>query len=277
MANSLKSNVIRKIAVGAIIVVFGVFMAVLEWFPLPFSKDVWRNTLLNKTLQQAGGIVAGVLFLRYLNIRLFKKPQKWLYFIPCLIIAINNFQWWSYCNGLQWFVRTKASDYVLFVAYCLCVGMFEEFVFRGVLFSVLAGYFPKNKKGLVETFVVSSLLFGLAHLFNFNILQVLYTILTGGLFAFVLIKTKNLLCCGFVHTLYNVCGLIMDGKASLGLGSGAIIFNIGTILTMGIPAVIMIAFVLYSLIKYPEEERKTLYNRLGVIENPKKEEEITKN
>ena len=266
MAKSLKNNYIRKVVIGVIILVFGAFMAILEWFPLPFSKDVWYNAIFNKTLQQISGIVAGVLFLQYLNVKLFKKPTKWLYLIPCLLIAVNNFQWWSYFSGLQRFVRTNALDYVIFIIYCLSVGMFEEFIFRGVLFSVLAGYFSKTKKGLIATFVVSSLLFGIAHLFNFNILQVLYTILTGGLFAFTLIKTKNLLCCGLVHAVYNICGLIMDSQASLGLGSGAIIFNVGTVLTMGIPAVIMVAFVLYSLIKYPEEERKTLYERLGVNE-----------
>ena len=274
MAKSLENNRVKKIIIGVIIVVLGAFMVILEWLPLPLSNVAWYNGIINKTLQQVCGITAALLFLRILRIKLFGKPQKWLYFLPCVIIALNNFQWWSYFNGLQELSRKSALDITLFASYCLCVGMFEEFVFRGVLFSVLAGYFPKNKKGLIETFVVSSLVFGVAHIFNFNVLQMLYTILTGGLFAFVLIKTKNLLCCGFVHGLYNFCGLLMDTERNLGLGSGVALFNWGTILSMGIPAVLMVAFVLYSLIKYPEEERKLLYDKLAVPQKPKKSPEI---
>lgn len=269
MAKSNENNRFVKILTSVIIVVFCLVMALLEWLPITFSNDALYDGLIGKTLQQACGIIAAVVLLRIMKINLFGKPQKWLYLLPCTVVALNNFQWWSYLNGLQGLLRTKALDIILFATYCLCVGMFEEFVFRGVLFSVIVGYFPKNKKGLVETFVVSSLIFGLAHIFNGNVLQVLYTILTGGLFAFVLIKTKNLLCCGLIHALYNFCGLLMDRASNLGLGTGVELFNTGTILTMGAVAVLMIAFVLYSLYKYPENERKILYERLGIIEKSK--------
>lgn len=275
MVKTLRDNRTKKILMGVIIAVLGVFMAVLEWIKIPFSEDVWYNGLVNKILQQTCGIVAAIFFLRFLDIKLFGKVQKWVYLIPCIIVAVNNFQWWSYFKGLQTLTRTKALDIILFAVYCLCVGMFEEFVFRGVLFSVLAGYFPKNKKGFIETFVISSLIFGAAHIFNFDFLQVGYTILTGGLFAFVLIKTKNLLCCGFIHGLYNFCGLLMEKEKLLGLGSGVVLFNLGTVLCMAIVGVLMAAFVLYCVFTYPEEERKLLYERLGVKEKLEKAQEST--
>lgn len=273
MSNLAKNHRVRKIVIGGIIAVLGVFMAILEWLPIPFSKDGWYNAILNKTLQQASGIVAAILFLRVLDIKLFGKVQKWLYLLPCIIVAVNNFQWYSYFKGLQQLVRVSALDITLFAVYCLCVGMFEEFIFRGVLFSVLAGYFPKNKKGFIETFVFSSIIFGAAHLFNLDVLQALYSILTGGLFAFVLIKTKNLICCGFTHGLYNFCGLLMEKESRLGLGNGVVLFNLGTILCMAIVGVLMAGFVLYSVFKYPENERKALYDRLGIIEKPSKSQE----
>ncbi|MBE5745584.1 MAG: CPBP family intramembrane metalloprotease [Clostridiales bacterium] len=264
MQNSVKNNRIKRIIVWITIVVFCAFMAVLEWIPIPFVKDVWRNAIYNKILQQACGLTAAIVFLCFLRIRLFGKIHNWLYLLPCIVVAVNNFQWWSYFSGYQQLVRQNVADITLFATYCLLVGLFEEFVFRGILFSALASVFPKNKKGLLTTFVFSSCIFGLTHLLNGNVLQALYSILTGGLFAFVLIKTQNLLCCGVIHGLYNFCGLLMDKASNLGLGNGVKLFNWGTILTMGSVVVLMIVFVVYSLIKHAETERKTLYQRLSV-------------
>ncbi len=275
MSKTHENNRIRNILVGALIVVFGVGVALFEWLPVTYSQDALYNGLICKTLQQLCGIVAAALLLFTLRIKAFGKPQKWLYLLPCLIVAINNFQWWSYYNGLQSLVRTSAWDILFFACYCLCVGLFEEFVFRGVLFSIIASYLPRNRKGLIWTFVLSSLCFGLAHLFGGNPLQALYTVLTGGLFAFVLIKTKNLLCCALVHGVYNFCGLLMETEERLGLGTGVVLFHWGNVLIMGGVAVLMIAFVLYSLWKYPETERKILYERLAVPEKPVKTKENT--
>ncbi len=269
MSKTNDNNRIKNILVGVLIGVFCLLMALIEWLPITYSKDALYDKWIGRTLQQLCGIAAGILLLYMMKIKLFGKIRNWLYLLPCLVIAVNNFQWWSYFNGLQTLVRTNALDILLFAVYCLSVGMFEEFIFRGVLFSVVASYFPKNKKGFIWTYVVTSLVFAVAHIFNGNLLQVLYTILTGGLFAFVLIKTKNLLCCGFVHGLYNFCGLLMDKESNLGLGKGVALFEWGTVLTMGIVAICMIAFVLYSLYKYTEEERKTLYECLGLPEKQK--------
>ncbi len=267
-AKSREHKQIKNIIIYAMIVIFGAFVALLEWLPITFSQDKLYDGLIGRTLQQLCGIVAAILLLYVMKIKLFGKPQKWLYLLPCVLVAVNNFQWWSYFNQLQELVRTKAGDILLFAFYCLCVGMFEEFIFRGVLFSVIASYFPQNKKGLIYTFVISSLLFGVAHIFNGNPLQVLYTVLTGGLFAFVLIKTKNLLCCGFIHGLYNFCGLLMDSEQHLGLGKGVALFEIGTVIMMAVGGVLMAGFVFFSLWKYPEQERITLYKRLAI--SPKK-------
>lgn len=277
MSISTKNNRIRKVIMIAIIAVLGIFMAILEWFPISFSQDVWYNKIINKTLQQTSGITAVVLILCMMDIKLFGKIHNWLYFLPCILVALNNFQWYSYFKGMQQLVRINALDIMLFALYCLSVGLFEEFVFRGILFSVLASYFPDNKKGLIETFIVSSLIFGGAHLFNLNVLQAGYSILTGGLFAFVLIKTKNLFCCGFAHGLYNFCGMLMETSANLGLGNGVKLFNLGTILCMAILGVAMGVFVLYFLIKYPEEERKALYKFLSVPEKTEKEPQDVEN
>ncbi len=205
--------------------------------------------------------------MRRLNIRLLGKPQNLLYLFPCIIVAIDNFQFYAYFSGKMQLLHTEFSDFLLFGLNCFTVGLFEEGIFRGIIFSVLAGVFTKDKKGLWKTYVFSSLIFGAAHLFNgFSVgtlLQVGYTVLTGGLFAFVLLKTQNILCCAFVHGLYNFCGLLFDIPERMGLGGGVVI-DLGTAITMLIVSILAAIFVFWSIYKYSEEEQRQLYGKLGI-------------
>ena len=268
MRKSLKANIIL-----VIILVLCAFTAVLEFIDIQYSENVLYNRFIAKMVQQTCGSAAGILILQRLNIKLFRKPQNWLYLIPCFIIAIDNFQFSAYFNGQMELIHTKPIAFILFFGYCISIGLFEEVVFRGIIFSIIAGYCTKDKKGFLKTYIISSVVFGLAHLFNGfsfgTILQVGYTILTGGLFAFCLIKTKNILCCALVHGVYNFCGLLFDARQGLGAG---VVFDVGTVITMAVVSVVIGVFVLYKVWNYSEEERKELYACLAVPEDEPKEE-----
>lgn len=260
---------IRKWLWLAGIVLLGGATLALDFIEIPIIEDEFRNEALLKILQQTCGSVLAVLLMRYLNVHLFKKPQKLLYLIPCFIIAIDNFQWSSFFAGKMELVRTEFVDVLLFLGKCLTVGLFEELIFRGVLFSVLAGTFTNDRKGLWKTYVVSSVIFGVSHLLNGfsmgTLLQVGYTILTGGLFAFCLLKTKNILFPALIHGIYNFSGMLFDVN---GLGGG-VVFDLGTVVTMAIVSVSIGIFVLYKVWKYSDEERGELYERLGVRQSEK--------
>ena len=235
----------------------------LDYIKIDYVSNELRNQYISKIIQQACGGVAAILLMVRLNIRLFGKPQHLLYLIPCFLIAIDNFQFSSYFNGCMELVHKQPMDFILFALYCLSVGIFEECIFRGVIFTVLAGLFSKDKKGLLLTFVASSVVFGFAHIFNGSILQVGYTILTGGLFAFTLMKSKNIFCCALVHAVYNFGGLLFETSERFGLGNG-VFFDVGTVVTMAVVSVVLGAFVLYSVWKYSAEEQEELYAKLGV-------------
>lgn len=268
-SNSRKS--IWNIVEIVIIVLLCAFVLLADFVKLTYVQDALKNAMISKTVQQFSGAVAAILIMRRLDVNLFGKPQQLLYVIPCLIIAVDNFQFSSYFNGNLQLATNEPINFVLFALYCLSVGLFEECIFRGILFSVLASQFPKNKKGVLLTYVVSSLIFGAAHLSNgislATLWQVGYTILTGGLFAFCLIKTKNILCCGFVHAIYNFCGLLFtkfDGvTGTIGLGTG-VVFDTGTVITMLVVSVIVGGFVLYKVFTYTDAECACLYEKLGV-------------
>lgn len=267
MQNTEAQKRIRNIAEITIILVLCLATLALDFIKINYVENEFRNKFLSKIIQQGLGAVAAILLMRRLKIRLFGIPQKWLYLIPCLIVAIDNFQWVSFINGNMQLVHSEPMDFVFFGLYCLAIGTFEECIFRGVIFSVLAGIFSKDKIGLWKTYIASSVIFGAAHLFNGfsfgTLLQVGYTVLTGGLFAFTLLKTKNIFCCAVVHAIYNFGGLLFETADRMGLGSG-VVFDTGTVLTMLIVSVLIGCFVLYSVHKYTIEEQTELYQKLGV-------------
>ena len=263
MSNKEKGKSLQNVLEIAVILLLCGLTLVLDYLKINYVEDELRNKYLSKIIQQGCGGIAAILLMRRLNIRLFGKPQHILYMIPCLLIAIDNFQFSSYFQGNMQFVHNEPIDFLLFGLYCLSVGLFEECIFRGVVFAVVAGLFSKDKKGLWWTYITSSVVFGIAHIFNGSILQVGYTILTGGLFAFSLMKTKNIFCCAFVHALYNFGGLLFETADRFGLGSG-VVFDIGTVITMLVVCLTLGAFVLYSVFKYSAEEQKELYRKLGV-------------
>lgn len=273
MQNSNDNGKDNKTLVVITLVVLCAVTLVLGVVNIPYTSDNLRNAWIKQGLSNTVGVIAAVIALIYLKTGLFRKPSKVLHLIIPCIVALNNFPYFSYFSGNMQLLRTSAGDILLFAWYCLSIGFLEEFIFRGVLFSLLADCFTKDRVGLIKTFVISSLIFGLAHLINLisgagvgaTLLQVGYTTLTGGLFAFVLIKTKNLLCCAGVHALYNFCGLLMDSQTRLGLGAG-VVFDVPTVVLTVIIAIIAIIYVLYYLFTYKETERTVLYSRLGIIE-----------
>jgi membrane protease YdiL (CAAX protease family) len=260
--NSTKKQSVWNVMQIVAIVILCIITVSFDFLDITFSSDEFRNKMLTKIIQQGAGAIAAILLMIRLKIRLFGKPVAWIYLLPCLIIAIDNFQFSAYFNDKIQLLRKDTMDFVLFATYCLFVGLFEECIFRGIIFSVIAGLFTKDRKGFLYTYVVSSVVFGCAHLFNgFSgavILQVGYTCLTGGLFAFCLIKTQNIFCCAAIHGIYNFCGLLFDE-----MGTG-VIFDMGTVLTMLIVSVVVGAFVLWKVWTYSNEERTMLYKKLGV-------------
>ncbi len=250
---------IWKIIEIAIIALFCVAYILLEFVKIPYSKDEFYNRCIGDIIKLACGSISAGLLLRLLGGRIFRKIHNWLYLLPCLLVAINNFQFIAYFNGKMQFMRTGAGDVFIFLAYCLLVGAFEELLFRGVCFSLVADFFPQTKKGLWLTIIVTTAIFAICHVFG-GILQVSYTFLMGGLFAFCLVKTKNIWCCALVHGVYNFCGLLLDEQ---GLGNG-VVFDLGTAIMMAVIGVLVGIFVLYNLYRYSDEERIELYRRLNL-------------
>lgn len=100
------------------------------------------------------------------------------------------------------------------------VGVFEELFFRGYVMETMA--LRKNPKQRI--YIVSALIFGLAHILNANvsILGILNIILVGFLFAYMFDKTESLLLPIGYHITWNyfqgpILGFEVSGNATQSL------------------------------------------------------------
>ena len=132
------------------------------------------------------------------------KPQlpaaKMLYYIPLLVLLTANL-WY----GVALNMSPLAT--VLYVLSMFCVGFLEELIFRGMLFQAMA------KDGVKSAIIVSSVTFGIGHIVNLingsgaellpNLLQVLYAVAIGLAFVMIYWKTKSLMPCIIVHSVFN--------------------------------------------------------------------------
>lgn len=104
---------------------------------------------------------------------------------------------------------------MVFLVFCMSVGLFEEIVFRGLLFGVFKKYFGDSKKGIYASVLLSALMFGCIHLENLlvypdrvisTIAQVISAFFVGVLFAVIYYRTENLLACIILHGVFDFCG-----------------------------------------------------------------------
>ncbi len=259
-----KSNIIYTVLIVACLVSA---LCIELFFPSVFYQSN-RNYFVKSSLFHLLGSIGVILLLIKEKSKLFNLPIKLLWILPALFIAVDNFQFASYFNGNMSFASfITPLDVIAFAVCCLLTGLFEEVVFRGALFSVIARLLKKGKGSIIKTVVITSLIFGVMHIFNIfsgdvagTFIQVGYSTLTGALFAFTLIKTQNLLTCAFTHALFNFCGNLFS--AERGLGNG-VVFDLPTIITMAVVSLFIAVVVIVSTIKYSQNECESLYAKLG--------------
>ena len=142
------------------------------------------------------------------------KPQfpavKMLYYIPLLVLLTANL-WYGVA------LNQSSLEAVLYILSMFCVGFLEELIFRGLLFQAMA------KDGEKSAIIVSSVTFGIGHIVNLingsgaellpNLLQVLYAIAIGFAFVMIYVKTKSLMPCILVHSVFNGLSAFADEAA----------------------------------------------------------------
>ena len=142
-------------------------------------------------------------------------------------------------------ITPKVMEIIALIFYMFCVGLFEEMLFRGVLFTTMKKKWAASPNGILKAAIVSSCMFGFLHIFNLFdtpelfisiIAQVLYAVLYGIFFCGVYVKCKNLWSIIIAHAIVDIIGNLPPYISSY----MAEISNEDSSLLLGILTVVMI-------------------------------------
>ncbi|URZ09124.1 CPBP family intramembrane glutamic endopeptidase [Clostridium felsineum] len=111
------------------------------------------------------------------------------------------------------------SSIIVFTLSMIAVGMAEEFIFRGIILNLLVDKFGKTTKGIWAAVIVSSVIFGCAHISNVlsgvhlkaAFIQAMGTIAVGALLAAIYLRTRNIWVVIFLHAFMDFSSLIGAG------------------------------------------------------------------
>ena len=147
----------------------------------------------------------------YYKLDSFPKLKQFLYFIPLLLLMSVNL--WSGIN-----INNSIPEIIFFIISMICVGFLEEIIFRGFLFQMM------SKDSLHQAILVTSLTFGIGHVLNLlngaefipTIIQIIYAVSTGYMFAIILVKGNSLWPCIITHSVVNALSIFnIDNTVSL--------------------------------------------------------------
>ena len=207
-----------------------------------FSANAAVNILLTAILFRF--IQKNGLLQRYGICKTSIPPQKFLWYIPLLILASHNL--W---NGAA--LNLPLAGTVCYLLYMLCVGFLEEAIFRGLLFKAIA------KDNIKSAIVVSSVTFGLGHLLNLfngsgmglvaNLCQVMGAIAIGFLFVTIFYRSGSLISCIITHSAIDMVSAFAN-EADL-TAEKRILFSLSRL-------VIVVGYTLFlqKMLPHPEEE-----------------------
>ncbi|MBO4292571.1 MAG: CPBP family intramembrane metalloprotease [Lachnospiraceae bacterium] len=174
----------------------------------------------------------------------FQKPVKgstagFLYYIPLIAIALVAF-----AGGLK---QDESGLILPNLIFTLGIGLTEEVYFRGIICN---SWREKEKAAIL----ISSVLFGLSHFMNImggaglagTLLQIVFAFVYGIVMALVMLGTKSILPCIFLHAFHDFCGFIT------GEGNEKLVIIVGTI-----QFVVLLAYCIYLVAR-----KNGLYRRI---------------
>lgn len=200
----------------------------------------------------------------YYDILTFKnfKAKSLLYFLPCLIVSINNFPIVSLIEGEVVFIALQKAKTATYIFLCISIGAVEEIIFRGCVYKIIREKTQGKKYAFFFSLVFSSAIFGCMHLINLLngfspavFLQIGYSFLIGAMCGFALEKTGNIYMPILLHLLFDLGGLLSDYSMVKGN-----IWTVNEMIVTAIVGVIVAAFVIYAVCKTDQNET-TLTNK----------------
>ena len=244
-----------------ILVLCALALLALEIIRPTYSPDPTRNQMISTLISRG---VGGALFLiliwkSKLNVFGIARDKKALLCVlPALAVAINNAPIIGLASGAAK-VNGEALDIALFALQSVSVALFEECAFRGYLFPLVLEKY--RERSVFFSSVIASAVFAAFHLVNLFVgsspaatfLQVGYSFLIGGMCAVVLLKTRCIWICIFLHAVYNFGGMLVPT-----LGTGRV-WDAATVCITAVLGVTVLLAMLVILSRVTKKEAYALY------------------
>lgn len=213
-------------------------------------------------MRLAGGIGLAAILVGLGYSRIFRMDhcgKSFFVILPAILISINNFPIVAFLDGRA-VLTESASRVFLFLLECICIGFFEEIVFRGIFLILFLQLMKKRQWSTLKAILLSSFVFGLSHMINIfagvsigdTILQMGYSFLLGMLWSVMFLKTRNIWLVMLLHATYNFFGMVMF---QLGTVSGR--FDVITIIITVVLSVLVAAYSV-KLLKTTEKTKEDL-------------------
>lgn len=233
------------------------FFGVSKFIAFNLGGAIWRLLI---------AAIAIVLIFKYgFNKVLFNRKglKKFVFIIPMLLVAINNFPIIGVARGMVFFTNSVLENSI-YVLYCFSVGLVEELIFVGLVFPLFTICFKNKKNVLLLSVLCTGALFSLSHLINLFggasfsavAMQVGYSFLIGCATSISLAITKNLSFSILIHFIYDIGGLLVGEN---GIAMGFQWDNL-TIIITAVLGTITFIYALLICVKFKDERVFALYN-----------------
>lgn len=143
----------------------------------------------------------------------FRRPERWrdLWLLwPLVILTLLNCE--PLWNGTLVLDTSRPLALLLFPLLMFSIGFFEEILGRGVVLLVLLQKWGGTRRGIYQAVLVSSLMFGAAHLINLiqnrysllaNLTQIGYAFFFAVLFAACFLRLKSIWPVMILHATFD--------------------------------------------------------------------------
>ena len=150
-------------------------------------------------------------------------------------------------------VVRPAGGIMIYILTMFLVGMNEEVIMRGIVLNLFADRFSNTRRGVLAAIILSSVIFGAAHIPNVlsgvplssALIQALQATLLGVLFAAIYLRSGNLWICIIIHALVDFGGLMASGIFGNGdmtdmIGSLSVLNLVVTVPLFLVPCIVLL-------------------------------------
>lgn len=243
-----------------VVLLFIVFELIIQLFAGLISSGLFNSLKYGKygsiAFVEGIAVLFALIFLKRLKLgNIFKKKRmnfkkSILLGIPLLFVSFV-----SLSSNLPEVFHSNLNTFNLIsvIIYALFIGIYEETLFRGIIQNLLVEKYSENRRELIISILISSLIFGLLHFTNFlmgqdiltTLMQVVQTIALGFLLGSVYAVSDNLWSVIFLHSFYDFSILLGDVNLIKDCTYGSVPISV-TLTSLVVSILLSIIYFLFS-------------------------------